>query len=42
MGKKTIDSHLKKLIGSKSCNPKNSFKKFNEIGSGEYGKVYKA
>ena len=42
MGKKTIESHLKKLIGSKTCNPKNSFKKFNEIGSGEYGKVYKA
>lgn len=39
MGKKTIDSHLK---NRKPCNPKNSFKKYNEIGSGEYGKVYKA
>lgn len=42
MGKKTIESHMKKLLDSKTCNPKNSFKKFNEIGSGEYGKVYKA
>lgn len=42
MGKKTIDSHMKKLLASTSCNPKNSFKKFNEIGAGEYGKVYKA
>lgn len=42
MGKKTIESHVKKLIDSKSCNPKNSFMKFNEIGSGEYGKVYRA
>lgn len=42
MGKKTINSHVKQLITSKSCNPKNSFKKYNEIGKGEYGKVYKA
>lgn len=42
MGKKTINSHVKQLITSKSCNPKNSFKKYNEIGKGEYGTVYKA
>ena len=42
MGKKTINSHVKRLITSKSCNPKNSFKKYNEVGAGEYGKVYKA
>ena len=42
MGKKTINSHVKQLMTSKSCNPKNSFKKYNQIGSGEYGKVYKA
>lgn len=42
MGKKSINSHVKQLLASKSCNPKNSFKKYNEIGSGEYGKVYKA
>lgn len=38
MGKKTIVSHVKQL----TCNPKNSFKKYDEIGAGEYGKVYKA
>ena len=42
MGKKTINSHVKQLITGRSCNPKNSFKKYNEIGAGEYGKVYKA
>lgn len=42
MGKKTITRHVKTLIDSASCNPKKSFKKFNEIGAGEYGKVYKA
>ena len=42
MGKKTINSHVKQLIAGRSCNPKNSFKKYNEIGAGEYGKVYKA
>jgi len=42
MGKKTIISHVREIITSKSCNPKNSFKKYNEVGAGEYGKVYKA
>lgn len=42
MGKKTIDSHVKQVIRSRSCNPKESFKTYNEIGAGEYGKVYKA
>lgn len=42
MGKKSINSHIKKIIADKTCNPKDSFKTYNEIGSGEYGKVFKA
>lgn len=42
MGKKAIDDHVKRLLASRTCNPKNSFQKYNEIGEGEYGKVYKA
>lgn len=42
MGKKAIDNHVKRLLASRTCNPKNSFRTYNEIGAGEYGKVYKA
>lgn len=42
MGKKAIDDHVKRLLASRTCNPKNSFQKYNEIGAGQYGKVYKA
>lgn len=42
MGKKTINSFVKQIMLSKSCNMKSTFKKYNEIGAGEYGKVYKA
>lgn len=42
MGKKTIDNHVKRLLASRICNPKNSFSTYNEIGAGEYGKVYRA
>jgi serine/threonine protein kinase len=42
MGKKAIINIVKKIKSNKDINIKSSFKSYNEIGSGQYGKVYKA
>jgi serine/threonine protein kinase len=42
MGKKAILNTVAKIKNRQNVNIKSSFKTYNQIGSGEYGKVYKA